>query len=242
MKEFDHIEKMREQGILSEEQARMLSDSVKESNQRKTGRQPAESKNTQPPSIKKFLIVSGILFFFLFAALVLNSGNKPLFFLLLLVLITFGCLAVVLLIMFNTLAWKKEGIARTLALMVNEMDRKDSLVPQIWECIGKFSTHESGIHEKVTLERSQSAGKSASGDRESDRSSSAIEALVEDYPEIKSDRNFQQLFDQLVETENRITAITKWHNHNAGNYNGLLETFPFSAVALIFSFDKATYC
>jgi LemA protein len=241
MKELSHIEKMLTQGKLSTEQAALLKASLKESQERKTKLKGAKSDDDESPAAGKIWMVSGGFLVVLSAALVLSVGNKPLFFLLLLVLFSFGCAAAIFLLFFNLLVWKKEGVLRSRALITNEVERKEALVPQIQESVSAYAGHEAGTLENVVQERSSAGADITAGNLKLDQLSVPLQALAEKYPDIKADQTYMQLFNQLVETENRITAMVQWYNHKVHSYNSTVEAFPFSIVAGALSFKKATY-
>jgi LemA protein len=68
-----------------------------------------------------------------------------------------------------------------------------------------------------------------------------FQAIVENYPQLNSNEGFTKLLNELVETEDRITAMAKWYNYQAGLFNGVIESFPFSAAAAVFGLQRAAY-
>lgn len=63
-------------------------------------------------------------------------------------------------------------------------------------------------------------------------------AVVEDYPDIKSNQNFLELQAQLEGTENRISVERKNFNDAANIYNKYIRVFPNNIIAGIFSFER----
>jgi LemA protein len=59
-------------------------------------------------------------------------------------------------------------------------------------------------------------------------------ALVENYPELKSNQNFLQLQDQLEGTENRISVARQDYNNAARQFNTFIRTFPYNLTAKMF--------
>jgi LemA protein len=53
-----------------------------------------------------------------------------------------------------------------------------------------------------------------------------LRTVVESYPELQSQRNFQTLMDQLEGTENRITIAIRDYNEAVRDYNTRIRTFP----------------
>ncbi len=66
----------------------------------------------------------------------------------------------------------------------------------------------------------------------------SIFAVAENYPDLKSSANFQQLSSELADTENKIEAARRFYNANVRDYVTKLQTFPSNMVANIFNFKK----
>ena len=241
MSEFEQIRQMQQQGKLDQSQARLLEAALNESKHRKSGRKDPGSTGQALPSEKKIWLWVGGAFLVLLLALAGSVNYKPLFFLLLLIIFSFGCSAAIFLVLFNVLVWKKEAVRRVQALILNELDRKTVLVPQIWEAVGSYAKTEAETLQTVTRSRNPADGSQPEAASSIDQQISHIKAVAESYPDIKSNQTYNRLFDELVETENRITAMAAWLNHKVQNYNGTVETFPFSLVASAFDFQKANY-
>jgi LemA protein len=56
-------------------------------------------------------------------------------------------------------------------------------------------------------------------------------AIVENYPQLKSNENFLRLQDELAGTENRIAVERKRYNDTLQDYNTYISTFPNSLFA-----------
>ena len=66
-------------------------------------------------------------------------------------------------------------------------------------------------------------------------------ALVEGYPQLKSDTQFLALQTELANTEDRIAAARRFYNGNVREMNQLCESFPSNVIAGIFGFERADY-
>jgi LemA protein len=56
-------------------------------------------------------------------------------------------------------------------------------------------------------------------------------ALTENYPDLKSNANFQRLSDELAGTENRISVSRMRYNNLIQDYNTFIQQFPNSIWA-----------
>lgn len=64
-------------------------------------------------------------------------------------------------------------------------------------------------------------------------------ALVENYPNLKSNENVAKLQEELVSTENRIGFARQFYNDLATKFNIAVQTFPVNTVAGILGFKPA---
>jgi LemA protein len=64
-------------------------------------------------------------------------------------------------------------------------------------------------------------------------------ALVENYPNLKSNENVSKLQEELVSTENRIGFARQFYNDIATKFNITQQTFPTNMIAGMFGFKTA---
>ena len=60
---------------------------------------------------------------------------------------------------------------------------------------------------------------------------------LEQYPELKANRNFLELQEELINTEDRIQAARRFYNGNVREQQNRVEMFPSSIVAGIGGFE-----
>jgi len=61
-------------------------------------------------------------------------------------------------------------------------------------------------------------------------------ALVENYPQLKSNENASKLQEELVSTENRIGFARQFYNDIATKFNIAIQSFPTNIIAGMFNF------
>ena len=66
-------------------------------------------------------------------------------------------------------------------------------------------------------------------------------AVVESYPQLKSDANFRALQEELAVTEDRIAAARRFFNNAVGEYNTAREQFPAVIFAGMFGFGPREF-
>lgn len=66
-------------------------------------------------------------------------------------------------------------------------------------------------------------------------------SVVENYPELKANQNFQELQAQIEGTENRISVERRKFNEVTQEYNSKVRSFPTNLTASLFGFEKKGY-
>ena len=66
-------------------------------------------------------------------------------------------------------------------------------------------------------------------------------AVVENYPELKSNQNVLELQEQLTTTENQISFARQHYNATVLDYNTTIATFPNILIAGPLGFDRREF-
>jgi LemA protein len=117
-----------------------------------------------------------------------------------------------------------------------QLKRRHDLVPNLVEAVKGYAAHEAGVLEAVTAARSAAvaaSGPAAQGAAEAQlsRAIAPINALAEQYPQLRASENFQQLQAQLSQLEDEIQASRRLYNGNVQRYQTKKQQFPSSIVA-----------
>ena len=65
--------------------------------------------------------------------------------------------------------------------------------------------------------------------------------ISENYPDLKADKQFTLLMDELAGTENRIAIARMDYNNQVTIFNKKVKRFPGRLVATIFGFDQKEF-
>jgi LemA protein len=65
--------------------------------------------------------------------------------------------------------------------------------------------------------------------------------VVENYPQLKSNENFNRLMDELAGTENRLATERQRYNEAAQVFNTMRRRFPGNLMAGLFGFEQRPY-
>jgi LemA protein len=144
---------------------------------------------------------------------------------------------------YNALVAMDTDIKAKWAQVDNQLQRRADLIPNLVETVKGFAAQEKSILESIANARAKMAGAGNVPDRiaASNDLSSALARLlvvVENYPQLKSDRTFIRLMDELAGTENRLSVERKRYNDSVQVYNVAVRQFPGNLTAGILGFRE----
>lgn len=96
--------------------------------------------------------------------------------------------------------------------------RRVDLVYNLADCVKQYDKHEADTLTAIV------EGRGSTGDIEN--VTTAITAVSEAYPELKSNENYKQLMTELATTENLMAQYRENYNRQVGTYNRYVKGFP----------------
>jgi LemA protein len=148
---------------------------------------------------------------------------------------------------YNSLVALRNHIRDAWANIDTELKRRYDLIPNLVATVKGYAAHEREVLNRVTQLRTQCMASQGSPGQQAADESQLVAALqrllvvVENYPQLKADRNFLELQRELVNTEDRIQAARRFFNGNVRDYRNKCQTFPSSLIASAFSFEPQDY-
>jgi LemA protein len=148
---------------------------------------------------------------------------------------------------YNTLVALRNHIKDAWANIDTELKRRYDLIPNLVATVKSYAAHEKEVFERITQLRTQcmasqgSPGQQAADENQLVAALQRLMAVVENYPQLKADRNFLQLQQELVNTEDRIQAARRFFNGNVRDYRNKCQTFPSSMIAGMFGFEPQDF-
>ena len=158
----------------------------------------------------------------------------------------FGLLALRLVGSYNGLVTKQTQVRTAWAEVDNLLQRRNDLIPNLVETVKGYASQEKEIFTSIAESRSRMMN-AKTPDEQIEAANAQTSALarllvvVENYPQLKSDANFQRLMDELAGTENRIAVARQRYNDSARQYNTLRRSFPSNVTAKMFGFKEYAY-
>src|SRR6195256_1554834 len=144
---------------------------------------------------------------------------------------------------YNTFVSQEEAIKAQWAQVESQLQRRNDLIPNLVETTKGFAQHEEGIYKDIADARSRllAAKSPAETVEAANQQTSALGrllAVVENYPNLKSNEQFNRLMDELAGTENRIAVERMRYNEAIQAYNTSRGQFPSNLTAKVFGFKE----
>jgi LemA protein len=136
----------------------------------------------------------------------------------------------------NTLVTKNEAVKAAWSQVDIVLQRRADLIPNLVETVKGIAKQEQTVFGDIAKARSQllSAGtpsEKIAANQQLDGALGRLLAIVENYPQLKSNENFLRLQDELAGTENRIAVERKRYNDALQDYDTYIQKFPANIFA-----------
>src|ERR1700733_15259510 len=110
-------------------------------------------------------------------------------------------------------------------------ERRADLIPNVVATVKGFAAPEEALYcyivkFRLALLNAQTPSDKIAANGQLDGAIGRLLAVVENYPQLKSNENFLRLQDELAGTENRIAVARKNYNDSIQAYNTYIGQFP----------------
>lgn len=126
------------------------------------------------------------------------------------------------------------------------LKKRYDLIPNLVETVKGYATHERETFDSVT--RARAAAMSANTVQEKEAAEKNLSqammnlnAVAEQYPDLKANTNFLQLQGELSALEGDIEKSRRYYNGTVRENNILVDTFPSNIIANMFRFTKSAF-
>jgi LemA protein len=150
---------------------------------------------------------------------------------------------------YNTLQSQDEQVKGAWSEVVNQYQRRADLIPNLVATVKGFASQEQQVLLGVTNARAKVGSVQVTPETVNDPQAlrqfsqaqgeltgalSRLLVVAENYPQLKSDKNFLELQSQLEGTENRITVARNRFIQATQLYNTTVRSFPTNLTAMLF--------
>jgi LemA protein len=144
---------------------------------------------------------------------------------------------------YNTFVKQEVAIKAQWAQVENQLQRRNDLIPNLVETVKGFAQHEESVYKDIADARSRllaakSPEESIAAANQQTSALGRLLAVVESYPNLKSNEQFNRLMDELAGTENRLSVERMRYNERVQEYNTSRRQFPSNVTAKMFGFKE----
>ncbi len=143
----------------------------------------------------------------------------------------------------NEMVGKRESVRSAWSQVDVVLQRRADLIPNLVETVKGIAAQEQTVFGEIA--RARSALLSARTPQEAINANGQLDgalgrllAIVENYPQLRSNENFLRLQDELAGTENRIAVERRRYNEVLQDYNTYIGLFPNSIIAGMSGFSR----
>jgi LemA protein len=127
-----------------------------------------------------------------------------------------------------------------------QLKRRSDLVPNLVETVKAYAAHERAVLEAVTASRQSSVAaddvsRRASAENALQGALGRLFAVAEAYPQLKADKNFLALQQQLAEIEDQLQMARRYYNGSVRNLNIGIQSFPDNLLAGVLGFSELPF-
>lgn len=150
-------------------------------------------------------------------------------------LIVVLCLILIIIVFiwgsYNSLVKLNERVDEAWSDITVQLKRRADLIPNLVESVKGYAKHEKEAIDAVSSARAAMMGAktvedTAKADKEFTSALSRLMMVSEAYPELKADKNFQQLSSELTDTEDKVQAARRFYNAGVKDLNTKIKMFP----------------
>jgi LemA protein len=147
---------------------------------------------------------------------------------------------------YNSLIGLDQQVKTAWAQVENQMQRRYDLIPNLVETVKGYAKHEADVMQNIADARSRYAGAATPADKiqasgQLETALSRLLVVMERYPDLKADRQFTQLQDELAGTENRLATERMRYNETVQSYNATILRIPTVFIARMMGYTEKPF-
>jgi len=165
---------------------------------------------------------------------------------LIIVIVVVVLLVVYAIVAYNSMIGSRNMVDEGWSGIDVQLKRRADLIPNLVEVVRGYAGHERNLLEELTRLRGATLHAASVGEHRdvAEKMQAALQQLfvvAESYPNLKADKIFLGLQDELVKLEDQIQMARRYYNGTVRDQNIRIESFPSNLVAGSFGFRLAEY-
>ena len=144
---------------------------------------------------------------------------------------------------YNRLVALRQNVNQGVADIDAQLRQRHDLIPNLVNTVKGYATHEKTTLDEVIEARNRAAqgGVNSASEAQLRVALDKLLALGEAYPDLKASANFQELQNELTDTEDKLAAARRALNAAVSRYNTGIQSFPAVLVASGLGFREADF-
>jgi LemA protein len=161
-------------------------------------------------------------------------------------LVTVGLILAWIILIYNGLVAIRNDVQNAWKQIDVQLKRRHDLIPNLVSTVKGAMEFEQDTLDKVISARAKAVSAASPASRmEAEnmltQTLGKLFAVMENYPDLKSNGNVLQLQEELTSTENKISFARQLYNDLVANYRTRLQVFPNNIIASLFNFRPEEY-
>lgn len=155
-------------------------------------------------------------------------------------------IAIMLVSSYNGFVSSSQQIDGQWAQVETQYQRRYDLIPNLVNSVKGIFNQEKDVFTAIADARTRYSGaqtvdEKAAAATQVESALGRLLVIVENYPQLQSNKAVQSLMDELAGTENRISVERKRYNDLVLSYNTKVRRFPGNLIAKMFGFAPHSY-
>ena len=147
---------------------------------------------------------------------------------------------------YNSLVSSRNKVNNSWHQIDVQLRKRYDLIPNLVETVKGYAKHERETLQNVINARSKgieakTVGQQAKAENQITDTLKSLFAVSERYPDLKADKHFSKLMEQLNGIESNIAYARQFYNDMVMRFNTRIQTFPGNIFARMFKFSSRDY-
>ena len=158
----------------------------------------------------------------------------------------FLVLLILLILLYNRFVRLENMVKEAWSDVDVQLKRRYDLIPNFVTIVKDYMKYETQTLKEIVSARNIALHQMSPDQKENSENQIAdklrhLFAVAEQYPKLKSDKQFKELSNTLIEIENTLQSARRYYNATVRNYNIALHSIPSNLLALFLHLSDKPY-